>query len=430
MSVIRRILVVDPSKLVRAALAKNLKDTYLIREESDGELAWQTLILDSSIAAVISGVNLPKLDAYGLLERLRGNKLRRLQELPVLLLVSGAENDAEHLLAKERGVGGFITKAMSRTEMLAKVAQLIHRLDNVAGDDEASADEQMLTATDVCGSAMVEQAAEWPELETPPPAPEEVIFKPLSELASTHLLSADEIKANIEQALAGGFVRGTAVSVICFGVDNEPALADEYGSDMVRRVGIKIAKLLRSKVSPMDSVGQLRPGCLTIVASGSDLEACVKFAERVCRGMANAQIGSDGTRFPISVSAGIASTPQDGDLNAGNLLLLAHRRLCEAIENGGNQVQAKGRGQPQLVPDAEMLVARVLASFRFNQAEDASACLATAGLQIMPLLKALDHEFGFALPLADMEAQLEQQALTESLKFPREHRGSAPRRGL
>jgi hypothetical protein len=77
-----------------------------------------------------------------------------------------------------------------------------------------------------------------------------------------------------------------------------------------------------------------------------------------------------------------------------------------------------------------MLVARVLASFRFNQAEDASACLATAGLQIMPLLKALDHEFGFALPLADMEAQLEQQALTESLKFPREHRGSAPRRGL
>ncbi|RQW78612.1 MAG: response regulator, partial [Methylococcus sp.] len=44
-----RILVVDDSRLVRMALARNLKGTFDVREEGDGEAAWQQLLLDHSI---------------------------------------------------------------------------------------------------------------------------------------------------------------------------------------------------------------------------------------------------------------------------------------------------------------------------------------------------------------------------------------------
>jgi CheY-like chemotaxis protein len=88
-----RVLVVDDSRLVRASLVSSLQGHYEVREEGDGEAAWQTLVLDHSIQAVISDLQMPKLDGYQLLEKVRTSKLRRLQELP-FILVSGEETEA------------------------------------------------------------------------------------------------------------------------------------------------------------------------------------------------------------------------------------------------------------------------------------------------------------------------------------------------
>jgi PleD family two-component response regulator len=40
------ILIVDDSRVVRVKLIHHLKDHYDVREESDGEAAWQTLVVD------------------------------------------------------------------------------------------------------------------------------------------------------------------------------------------------------------------------------------------------------------------------------------------------------------------------------------------------------------------------------------------------
>ena len=68
----RRILIADPSRVARTALVKHLRDDFEIREESDGESAWQTLVLDASIVAVVSAINLERASGYELLSRLRG----------------------------------------------------------------------------------------------------------------------------------------------------------------------------------------------------------------------------------------------------------------------------------------------------------------------------------------------------------------------
>ena len=49
METIRRLLVLDNSRVVRATLSKHLKDDFEVIEEASGESAWQTLMLDSGI---------------------------------------------------------------------------------------------------------------------------------------------------------------------------------------------------------------------------------------------------------------------------------------------------------------------------------------------------------------------------------------------
>ena len=65
-----RVLIVDDSRIVRASIVKHIKGAYDFREESDGEMGWQTLLLDPTIQVVISDIGMPKLDGFGLLEEL------------------------------------------------------------------------------------------------------------------------------------------------------------------------------------------------------------------------------------------------------------------------------------------------------------------------------------------------------------------------
>ena len=48
--------------MVRAMLIRHIRDLYDFREESDGEAAWQVLVLDHSIELVICSLSLPVLD--------------------------------------------------------------------------------------------------------------------------------------------------------------------------------------------------------------------------------------------------------------------------------------------------------------------------------------------------------------------------------
>src|SRR3990167_7507947 len=50
----RKLLLADASKVVRASLARQLADHFALHEEASGESAWQSLVLDSAIVAVVS----------------------------------------------------------------------------------------------------------------------------------------------------------------------------------------------------------------------------------------------------------------------------------------------------------------------------------------------------------------------------------------
>lgn len=84
----RRILVLDASKVVRATLGKHLKEDFEVIEEANGESAWQLLMLDLRIQAVVSGIHPVKLEAHDLLGTPKASSIKRLREIPLLLIVS------------------------------------------------------------------------------------------------------------------------------------------------------------------------------------------------------------------------------------------------------------------------------------------------------------------------------------------------------
>jgi len=82
-----KILLVDDSKIIRVAVSRILSGQFELLEAVDGEEAWNLLSTDHSIDLLITDIEMPRLDGYGLVERLRAaeNPLQ-LRNLPVMVL--------------------------------------------------------------------------------------------------------------------------------------------------------------------------------------------------------------------------------------------------------------------------------------------------------------------------------------------------------
>ena len=82
----KRVLVVDDSKFVRTTFATILKASFEVREESDGESAWEAVETDPSIVMVFTDLDMPRLNGFGLLSRIRGSDDARVRALPVVVI--------------------------------------------------------------------------------------------------------------------------------------------------------------------------------------------------------------------------------------------------------------------------------------------------------------------------------------------------------
>ena len=75
-------------------IVQHIRDRFDIREVTDGEAAWQAILLDSSIRVVITDLTMPKVDGFELLNRVRSSKVQRIRELPIVV-ISGEDEGAE-----------------------------------------------------------------------------------------------------------------------------------------------------------------------------------------------------------------------------------------------------------------------------------------------------------------------------------------------
>jgi two-component system chemotaxis sensor kinase CheA len=119
----RRLLVVDDSVTTRT-LEKSILEAagYDVTVAVDGAAAWQ-MLQDRSFDLLVSDVEMPRMDGFGLTEAVRGSQ--RLAELPVVLVTARAtpEDQARGLAA---GANAYLLKSsFDQTNLLETIAQLL-----------------------------------------------------------------------------------------------------------------------------------------------------------------------------------------------------------------------------------------------------------------------------------------------------------------
>src|SRR5256885_6967375 len=103
------VLVADDSRVIRKAVTKILGNDFELVEADDGEAAWQQIERDQRIEVLMTDIEMPKLDGYGLICRVRAADESRLRDLPIIV-ITGAEDETTRERAYACGATDFITK--------------------------------------------------------------------------------------------------------------------------------------------------------------------------------------------------------------------------------------------------------------------------------------------------------------------------------
>jgi len=366
MADLQHILIVDDSRVVRTLLMQHLKGHYEVREEADGEAAWQTLIIDHSIQAVISDLNMPKVNGFELLERLRSSKLRRLQEMP-FILVSGEETEEDRARAMEAGVSDFVTKGVGSAEILLRLNHLL-ALSNARENLDAGR--------------------------------ERMVQDPKSGLYTRKF-----VELQTAQALSHTARHGGDSSLMVLGFDDFAGLCQRLGGDVAEEVGNRFAHMLAGKIRQEDSLGHFGAGQYAIISPGTAPSYCATFAERVRQAVEVARLTVQGQTVAVTVSIGLAGVPADRVTSAGALLDLAGARMREAMDSGGNSVVSGG----VMATRSTISLHHALELLASKRPEAVKPHLGVLGKQVLPLLQLMCQELGLALPLAEIERRLAER---------------------
>lgn len=363
MAELPRVLVVDDSRVVRASLVQHIREDFDVREEADGEAAWQTLVLDQSIRAVVSDIQMPRMTGYQLLERLRASRLRRLQQMP-FILITGEETEEERGKARALGASDFLTKSSGTSEILARLGNLL-------------ALQQAQENLDSGREQMVQNPA-------------------------TGLFTRKYLELQTAQALSHSARHGMDVSMMVLGFDGYDRLCEKLGVATAEEVGNRFARMLAGKVRQEDSLGHVAAGQFAVVSPGTAPAFCACFAERVRQAVEVARLTVQGETLALTVSIGVAGVPVDVVTSAGALLDLAAQRMQKAFLAGGNRIETGG-GLPSVKPISLQHALELLRADRPGSVEPHLDSLLE---QLMPLLRLMDEKLDLTLPVEALERYL------------------------
>jgi chemosensory pili system protein ChpA (sensor histidine kinase/response regulator) len=119
----KTILVADDSINVRRFLAMMLeKANYRVEQAKDGQEAIEKLQAGSDFCAIVCDIEMPRLDGYGFLSKVKANS--DYKHIPVMMLTSRS-SDKHRRLAMHLGAAAYLNKPFQEPELLQTLEQLI-----------------------------------------------------------------------------------------------------------------------------------------------------------------------------------------------------------------------------------------------------------------------------------------------------------------
>jgi len=290
----KRVLIVDDSKFVRTTFNRILSSSFEVREVADGEAGWQAIETDPSIVMVVSDIDMPKLDGFGLLERVRGSADARIKAMPIII-ISGNQNEGTKKRARDLGANDFVAKEADAPEVLSRIDNLL-RLVKASNDLEQN--KQVLEQT--------------------------VTNDPLTGTFTPHYLMTEGRKHFAHARRHGGHL-----SVMAFRIDSYAEVAQKIGKDVADQLLARIAKMVSGALRTEDSIGRAAETTFIVISTGAGASQVMSFARRLHQQLQNAQVAYRGQALKIITRFGIA-TPQDTANAVEDLIKLALQRLQRA----------------------------------------------------------------------------------------------------
>ena len=167
----------------------------------------------------------------------------------------------------------------------------------------------------------------------------------LLQLATSDSLTALFNRGYVDDRLAIELGRarryGKLLTIAVIDADHFKALNDAHGHPMGDLVLQKIGAILRESCRQSDTVGRYGGEEFVVLLPETDIETAQRKVEYLRDLVARTpiELGATGERVQITISAGLASFPQDGQ-EAAELFALADERMFQAKREGRNRVVA------------------------------------------------------------------------------------------
>lgn len=293
-----RVLVVDDAQVMRRAVEKMLQTDYEVILANDGEAGWEMLAQDASIDMLITDVQMPKLDGYGLICRVRADGSSHLRELPIIT-ITGAEDDETRIRAFACGSTDFIIKPFDRKLLQSRVHAYL-RLKQAS----------LLNSSTNTGSANVTDG-----------------------LTQLNGLGAfvKRGKDYFQQVQDGN----RDLAIIAFDVDDFAGLKRELGESAADQVLVSVAQILKSAAGGDAFAARVGESEFALLLPNNDRDKAAALCERL-----RVRIPAEAANGAASVTAsfGVASFGTDASETFEKLLVLVEQRLSQARSDGGNRV--------------------------------------------------------------------------------------------
>jgi two-component system chemotaxis response regulator CheY len=118
-----RVLTVDDSASMRALLLGALTSRgFAVEQAEDGQHALEWLAANE-VDVIITDINMPRLDGFGLIEKLRASALHA--DRPILVLTTES-SDEKKQRARNAGATGWIVKPFDADKLTAALRRVIH----------------------------------------------------------------------------------------------------------------------------------------------------------------------------------------------------------------------------------------------------------------------------------------------------------------
>lgn len=322
-----RVLVVDDSLVIRKVIEKKLKHEFDLLMAEDGEAGWELLRDDDRIRVLVTDMEMPRLDGYAFISRIRASDDTRVRDIPIIA-ITGAEDEESKERAFACGTTDFVVKPIDTMQLLARV----HALAKLNFATRQLVESQ---------AALQDQAT----------------LDPLTQLSSRRYF-----QQRCDQDLAYAVRHGQDFSLLRLEIDNFKSIYQQHGDVLVDEMLVWLAGIFMATCRREDTVARVGGAEFAVLAPGTGREKAQVLCRRLCSAVVAQAFVSGGKEIPVTLSLGAVTLDEGVKRNFSELMEMTERRARRARNAGGDRVVATdevapetetGEALPRIAPETQ-----------------------------------------------------------------------------